>query len=120
MIEIILAMIFSALFLYGCVGLGERLEKGKEKYIDREDILINDILIIKGEEWEVLSYNKEGVFELSGVYMHTYFADLGGEDIKFEKQKNDDNKGYKILVKGYKGTVLGNSIKDKINSFNFV
>ena len=81
---------------------------------------INDILIIKGEEWEVLSYNKEGVFELSGVYMHTYFADLGGEDIKFEKQKNDDNKGYKILVKGYKGTVLGNSIKDKINSFNFV
>ena len=29
MIEIILAMIFSALFLYGCVGLGERLEKGK-------------------------------------------------------------------------------------------
>lgn len=88
-------------------------DKESESPISLEDILVGDIVSIKGERFEVVAYSEDGVMEITNG-TESYYIKLSEKDIKFVLHCTDGKRKF-IEVKGVKGTVKG----DYLNKIKF-
>ena len=106
--EIWFFIVIIAIFLYYAENDAE-----KESPISIEDILVGDIVSIKGERFEVVAYSEKGVMEITNG-TENYYIKLSEKDIKFVLHCTDSKRKY-IEIKGIKGTVKG----DYLNKIKF-
>ena len=102
---------FVVIIIFFLVGYYTAEDTERESPISLEDILVGDIVSIKGEKFEVVAYSEDGVMEITNG-AESYYIKLSEKDIKFVLHCTDNKRKY-IEIKGIKGTVKGNTFKIK-------
>ena len=89
---------FVVIIIFFLVGYYTAEDTERESPISLEDILVGDIVSIKGEKFEVVAYSEDGVMEITNG-TESYYIKLSEKDIKFVLHCTDGKRKY-IEIKG--------------------
>ena len=91
---------FVVIIIFFLVGYYTAEDTERESPISLEDILVGDIVSIKGEKFEVVAYSEDGVMEITNG-TESHYIKLSEKDIKFVLHCTDGKRKY-IEIKGIK------------------